>query len=250
MFTGAELAFTAICQFCDGCQDFVRPAEQFRLAGLPGVYVLAPGLEDCQPDAVKIVEAPESVKRAQAVAHELGILVGFDQDTDTVLQIDYMQHTVGHDDAVAGAVAVFDPFGVIQRLLNADKRVFAQRLCRFHLFQDKVPVGFRRFLHLCIIIGKVLGRVLAFPPQRFLHLVLCQFMRTAALDGVFAGLVSCLGAELCAGWAGQPAVAGGSGKVRMVSHGRSPSLPPSSPPRYRGRPLLKVSQHRTLPASP
>ena len=119
-----------------------------------------------------------------------------------------MQHTVCHDDRVTGAVAVFYPFGVVQGLLDADQRVLALCLCRFHLLQDKIPVGFRSLLHLRIIKGKVLGGVPALPAQRFLHQVLSQLVGAASLDGVVAGVVGLLGAELRAGRAGQPAVAG------------------------------------------
>ena len=250
MVAGFEFAFALVCQPGDGGQDLLSPAQQFRLAGLPGIHVVPPGLEDAQPDAVEVVQAPEGVQRAQRVTHELAVVVRRNEDADPEFEIDYMQHAVGHDDAVPGAVAVLYPFGVVQGLLDTDQRFPAQGLRRVYLFHHEVAVRLGGLLHLRVVIGKVFGWVTAFPAQRLFHQELAQLVGAASLDGILAGSVILLGTQPGAGRAGHPAVAGRSGEVCVVSHGRFPPLPASSRPRCPGHRLRRAVRHRTSPASP
>ena len=136
-----------------------------------------------------------------------------------------MQEIVGNDHAVTGPESMLDPFGEVQRLLDADQRVSAELLGLGDLLHHEGGIAFGSFLHLGIVPGQVLSRITAVPAQRLLCEVGGKLVSIRALLGVRTAAVFLLCTQLGAGWASEPPLTGGGGEVCVFSHFLYPPHP-------------------------
>ena len=226
--SGFELALALKGHPRSWAQHGVGPFQQVGLAHLEGGNVVPPWLENAHPHGGDVVDPVEGLQQPQRIAHHLRIPFGTHHDSDAVFQIDHVEHIVGHNAGVPGAESFRHPAGEVQPLLHQNDGVRAVLLRLGQLLHHKRFISIGAVCHLGIEVVQILRRVSCRHAQRFLHLISRKAVCVRTLLGIRRSPVRVCRAQLGAGRAVQPAVAGGSGKQRMVSHGSS--APPAPDP--------------------
>ena len=129
-----EVSVTGKGKLCGRLQDFIGPAVKVVLGHLEGGYVLASRLIHGHCHGIDVVNDVEQLQGTECVAHHLRIVICFHQNTEAMFVIHHMERSVGDDNGIRSAEALFYPAGEIHTLFDEDHRVSAGFFGCFHQF--------------------------------------------------------------------------------------------------------------------
>ena len=127
-----EVSVTGKGKFCSRLQDFIGPAEKVILGHLEGGYILASWLIHGHCHGIDVVNGIEQFQGTEGVAHHLRIVICLHQNTKAMFVIHHMERSVGDDNGIRSAEALFYPAGEIYTLFDEDHRVSADFLGGFY----------------------------------------------------------------------------------------------------------------------
>ena len=205
--SGAVFAFTLEGKLGLGPERLFSPVPKLGNGNDPGADIFPARLVDGHGNRLNVVETIEDAERAEGVQHHLRILLGIDQHTLTIFEINNVEELVCHDEAVAGPEAVRHIAGEVQPLLNEHLGVRTVLPGFLDGFQNEFQIAVRVHLH---FIGIVLAdRAGGAQLQRFAELVFRQCMSGGAFCCGFRFSVLKLQFQPCGWIAVEPAVGGG-----------------------------------------
>ena len=111
-----EVSLTGIGELRCRNQNGVCSGQEIGERHFIGLDVLTSWLIDRELHGLGVVEITEGIVGSECVAHELWILLGADDHTDSILEIADVDQPVSDDDAVAGTETFRDIAGKIQPL--------------------------------------------------------------------------------------------------------------------------------------
>ena len=221
--SGAVFAFTLEGKLGLGPERLFSPVPKLGNGNDPGADIFPARLVDGHGNRLNVVETIEDAERAEGVQHHLRILLGIDQHTLTIFEINNVEELVCHDEAVAGPEAVRHIAGEVQPLLNEHFWVRAVLSGFLDGFQNEFQIAVRVHLH---FIGIVLAdRAGGAHLQSLTELVFHQSVSGGAFCGGFRLPVLELQFQPCGGAAVELAVGGGGREDRMTFRWH-PSAPP------------------------